>query len=213
MITISNRVEQWVERNPFLREQLGKGLINHSALARYVRPIIEKQVGEAVSIDAITIALNRLSKSLAGKENREDALDFVGDISVQTGLSLVVVVKGEGSDRVNTQPARSKGAFFVVSQGLSFTNFIGKTSSIDLIDFSDAELIKRTDSLTGLTVRLLDGNINVPGVCSLILQVLANKAVNLQEVVSTHNELTVLFEQNEAQKALQTILELKASQE
>lgn len=207
MITISQHVEQWIEQNPVMRDQLAMGLMNHSALARHMYSDIKNTAGTSVSIEAITIALNRLGKALSKQPRKEDLLRFIGDVSVQTGLTIIVI-QTEPND-LKTGAARRKGEFFVVSQGIWHTTIMSKTETIDMLGLAESDVVVRRDNLTGLTVKLTSGNVDVPGVCSLVLQVLANKNINLQEVSSTHDELTVIFDQDEAQKALQTIIDLK----
>ena len=60
MLTIPNAVEEVIKKKPFLEGALVEGLINLSALARQLKPEIEKQVGKAVNDSAVIMALNRL---------------------------------------------------------------------------------------------------------------------------------------------------------
>ena len=182
--------------------------MNHSALARYMRPNVEKTTGEKVSVEAVTMALNRLGKSLAGAQERINLLQYLGDVSVQTGLTTVVI-ETQGTN-VQTLQARRHGEFFVMSQGIWHATIITKTAMLERLDLSPEHIVVRDDNLTGLTVKLEAGNIEVPGVCALILQVLANHAINLREVLSTHDELTMVLREEYAQRALNAILDLKA---
>lgn len=50
MISVSQAVEEMVKRNPFLGDALGKGMINHSSLARIIKPQIEKTLFKDVQI-------------------------------------------------------------------------------------------------------------------------------------------------------------------
>ena len=65
MLTIPNAVEEVIKKKPFLEGALVEGLINLSALARQLKPEIEKQVGKAVNDSAVIMALNRLAPSRA----------------------------------------------------------------------------------------------------------------------------------------------------
>lgn len=60
MLTIPNAVEEVIKKKPFLEGALVEGLINLSALARQLKPEIEKQVGKTVNDSAVIMALNRL---------------------------------------------------------------------------------------------------------------------------------------------------------
>ena len=60
MLTIPNAVEEVIKKKPFLEGALVEGLINLSALARQLKPEIEKKVGKEVNDSAVIMALNRL---------------------------------------------------------------------------------------------------------------------------------------------------------
>ena len=59
MITISQIVYSIIENKPFLEEGLKKGIINLSALARFIKPDIEKKLQKKVKTGAIIVALDR----------------------------------------------------------------------------------------------------------------------------------------------------------
>lgn len=206
MITISRYVEQWVDQNPFIRDHLGKGFINHSALARHIRPQIEQESRELVSVEAITIALNRLGKSLGDKPTSHDPLSYIGDVSVQTGLSNVILRTDVAN--IHTLQVQKSEEFFVISQGVWHTVIIAKTPMLEALQLRQKDIIMRFDNLTGLTVKLRPGSTDVPGVYSLVMQAWANKSISLREVVSTYSEITAIMSQSEAQAALKTIIDL-----
>lgn len=60
MLTIPNAVEEVIKKKPFLEGALVEGLVNLSALARQLKPDIEKKVGRPVNDSAVIMALNRL---------------------------------------------------------------------------------------------------------------------------------------------------------
>ena len=60
MTTIPNIVEDIIKKKPFLEDALVNGLVNLSALARHMKPEIEKLVDKPVNDSAIIMALNRL---------------------------------------------------------------------------------------------------------------------------------------------------------
>ena len=50
MLTIPNAVEEVIKKKPYLEGALVEGLINLSALARQLKPEIEKKVGKEVNV-------------------------------------------------------------------------------------------------------------------------------------------------------------------
>jgi hypothetical protein len=208
MITISTHVQRWVDQHPLCADMIAAGIINHSALARRIRPEIQAVSGQSVSNAAITVALNRQSKILAKTRNAHDYRRYIGDISIQTGLSIVVVA---AEADVPVYKAKHISDYFVISQGLWHSTIIAKTDVVNKLHLKPAHIKQQMDKLTGLTVRLGEGNIAVPGVIAHALQILAAKQINLLEVISAHNELTVILDEDQAQKALKALLDHKAA--
>ena len=81
MLTIPNAVEEVIKKKPFLEGALVEGLVNLSALARQLKPDIEKKVGRPVNDSAVIMALNRLvprlelmsAMGLKDRKNLQDA--------------------------------------------------------------------------------------------------------------------------------------------
>jgi len=208
MRTISDFVENWIEQNPVVREHLAAGIINHSALARDIKADIEQSAGEKVSIEAVTIALNRIGKRLKPNAGTPNPLSFIGDISIQTGLDILIYEVSD-FDSLDIPPrSRSEHTYFVSAKGIWHASIITTSDAA-----RDPRLCQKAHTherdLTATTVRLKPGHIPVPGVCAGILSLLANKGVNLEEVNSTHNELTILTDQSNADLALKTLLDAK----
>ena len=89
MLTIPNAVEEVIKKKPFLEGALVEGLINLSALARQLKPEIEKQVGKAVNDSAVIMALNRLVPrlELMSAMKFKKVVENIGDIIVRSNLA------------------------------------------------------------------------------------------------------------------------------
>ena len=58
---VSDAVLEVVSGMYFLRMPMQEELINYSALARFIKPMVEKRVGGEVGVEAITMALRKAS--------------------------------------------------------------------------------------------------------------------------------------------------------
>lgn len=209
MISISAHVQSWLDEHPTLRNLLSEGLINHSALARSIKNDIEKQLGEKASIESITIALNRLGKTLQSSP-APNATTFIGDVSVQTGLTILIYHIND-FDTLKLPDAQSlKQSYFVTTRGIWHASIITSSHIAESAALAE-HAAEQQDNVTSITIKLKEGHIPVPGVCAGILSLLANKNINLQEVISTHNELTILTDQANTDRALQCLMQVKQS--
>ena len=76
MLTIPNAVEEVIKKKPFLEGALVEGLINLSALARQLKPEIEKQVGKAVNDSAVIMAVGAPSRADVRDEIQEGGREY-----------------------------------------------------------------------------------------------------------------------------------------
>lgn len=72
MVTVPEAVEKIVNRSRYLSEAMSKGLINLSALARYIKPEIEEMLIKNVSDSSVIMALKRLEKTLETPSSFEE---------------------------------------------------------------------------------------------------------------------------------------------
>ena len=56
MITVPEAAKKIIERSRYLSEAISKGIINYSALARYIRPEIEQILIKKVSLASVIMA-------------------------------------------------------------------------------------------------------------------------------------------------------------
>ncbi len=207
MITITDRVTDWVRQHPFHASFMRDGLINNSALARYIKPELEKQAGEILSLEAIILALNRTGKH-QGSLPPPDFERYIGEVSVQSNLSILSIRQVDLDlmaffGAVNTLHQNQE--YTLYTRGVWHTALIGKRDAIEDLSkhFNHSFL---THDLIGITVKLRQGHLPVPGVCAYILQKLAFNNINLQEVTSTHDEMTIIIDKNYTQAALNCLV-------
>lgn len=196
MITISDKVREWVDQNPTCAQYMSAGLMNHSSLARRIKTDIERAVGEKVSVEAITLALNRYAKQLT-VDGVVDYRSYLGEVSVQSGLGVLTISQTDASMDEFLAAARrlhEQREYMVYTRGMWYTALIGRTEVIDeLAATLDGTTVTSRDCV-GITVKLRIGHLPVPGVCAYVLQLLAGRGINLVEVTSSHNELTVFVD-------------------
>lgn len=207
MITIADRVRTWITAHPFHAAFMNDDLINASALARHIKPELQAQIGEPISVDAITLAINRYGKSSTA-HIPTDFDQYVGEVSVQSGLGILTIAQVDlDSDAFFETVARlhRQREYTVYTRGIWHTALIGQYSVI-------SELASRlqgtitADNLVGITVKLKPGHLPIPGVCAYVLQKLAYSNINLQEVTSSHNELTVFINKSDTNRALECLV-------
>lgn len=217
MITISNVIEQIISDSPFLEEYISKGLINISSLARELKPEIEKKLRKTVKDAAIVMALNRMSISTSQLHSKkiENILKQISDVTVRSSLANYSY-KNSGSlrsciSKYMQEIENNNEVFFTLSQGIYESTIIINKSLIEDVNrvFKNETCVNIENDITAISIKLPKMNTEVKGVYYMIFKYFTNNNINIKDVVSTSNELTLLINSANAEKAFSTINKLR----
>lgn len=215
MRTIAEALSGIIRRSPYLEEALGLGLVNHSALARHLRPEVEREVMKKVKDGALVVALNRLARTLGAREGRPRGLfRKAPDLIVRLNLFEATYANSESlaqRQRKLLESLSPRAPFFVTfTRGINETTTVASRELRDriLAAFKGETLLSQIGGLASVTVMLPKGTALIPGVYSYILKALAWEGINVVEVVSTLNEFTIIIEDRKIDSAFAVIKRL-----
>jgi len=215
MITIPESVERIIRKSPYMEEALALGILNLSAVARLIRPEIEKETMKEVKDGAVIVSLNRLSRRILKKTKRtRSAFRSAPDLIVRSNLFEMTFANSEDlpmkQKKILDRTGRMQNAFITFTQGINETTLIAghDLEATVAASLRDEKLLSRIDRLSSVTVLLPHGTALIPGVYSHILKPLAWEGLNVVEVVSTLNELTIVLEDRNIDLAFSIIKRL-----
>ena len=109
------------------------------------------------------------------------------------------------------QLQNSLGVFYTFSQGINETTIIISKAFEDQMEeiFKEEQLIKKTTNLSSVILKLPEINSEIPGLYYFILKNLAWEGVNINEVISTTNEFTIVVSDVDINKAFLVLMKLK----
>jgi len=215
MITIPEVVAKIIKKSLYLEEALALGLINLSALARFIKPDVEREAMKEVKDGAVIVALNRLSRKTVKRARRlKSVFRNAPDLTVRSNLMEVTYANAERlimrQKKLLDQLGGKPGYFLTVTQGINETTIIASRELKEkiLAIFKGERIIARIENLSSITVLLPRGTALVPGVYSYILKSLAWEGINIVEVVSTLDEFTLILEDKNIDQAFSLIKKL-----
>lgn len=217
MSSISKVTEDIINRSPFLREAMTEDLINISALARKIKPEIEKATNKEIKEGAIVMAIKRMSPGIYHKVDVKinNVIGGIGDFLVRSDLIDFTI---ENSETIQKSQANliqflqeDKDCFFTLCKGITETTYVMNAKYIDESRrFFANETIKAQNlNLSSITVKLPTTNIETYGVYYYILKHLAWEGINIVQVVSTANEFTAIVHSNDIDDAFKILMQLK----
>ena len=215
-MTIASAVRKYIEGHPFLEEALTDGIINYAGLARYINPMIERQLDRSVGEGAIIMALKRLSPNYyyqvsVGIKNFLSRLgDFImrSKIHVYTYRNSPTLIFKQG--RLLEKAAIRTDIFCSCSQGINESTIaLSEALVLQLKEiFSDELMVSHRSNLASITALLPRDNTEISGIYYFIFKQLAWSGINVVEVISTTNEITVIVDATEVEQAFRLLRRL-----
>lgn len=213
MITVASAVNNIIRRKPFLEEELAKGFLNLSAFARYYRKEIETLTKKTVKTGAIVMAAKRLAKEESAKWKKIKKSGKPRELLVRSDL-FELTIRQESSllmvGKLSSLRKEEDNYFFTITEGIFETTII---SSLDIKQkiikkLGGLVILSEIDNLSSITLRLPESNLYTPGVYYEILKQLYWESINVVEIVSTTNEITLIVFQKDLEYAFSVLKEM-----
>jgi hypothetical protein len=216
-MNIAQAVDDYISKSPFLEEALSENLINISSLARRMQPDIERLLGKSVQTGAIVMAINRrpIEASFRISKTIREFMGRLGDIIVRSDLRDYTFENSTGLTACNRllmeSIAGEKETFCTISQGVFETTLVVSSLLSDRIMdiYKKEKYLAGKEKLSSVTIRLPESNTEVSGIYYFLLKQLAWIGINICEVISTSNEVTLVVSEKDVHKAFALLMELK----
>ena len=130
MSSISKITEDIINLTPFLREAITENLIKISALARKIKPEIEKTAGKEIKEGAIVMAIKRMTPGVYHKLNVKinNIIGGIGDFLVRSDLVDFTYENSEATQIAQTRLIQflqeDKDCFFTSCKGITETPYL-----------------------------------------------------------------------------------------
>lgn len=216
MKSIPEHIDEMIRMMPYIDEMLAEGLINTTALARRLQPELEKRCGREVQVGGIVMAIKRRPTDvfIRQSERIEAFLSKITDITVRSHLIDYTFQQTATLRRQITELlgvlSKDQQAFYAISQGIRETTLVVSRSHASALEnlMKNEKLVSRVDGLSAITAVLPTENLNTPGVYYYIFRQIAQRGLNIFEVISTANEFTILVAHHEVEQAFALLNQL-----
>lgn len=213
MRTVAEEIDSIVAGSAFLEEGLARGIINFSALARDIKPVIESSLMKPVSESAILMALKRLAKRLEGLTSRgQGLLREIGDLTVRSNLVALTYLRSPtilaSQRRLLSEIDDGSGQFVTFTQGVFETTIVVSDQLRPTVEriFGDEDEVSQLKDLSAVVIKFPAHAVTTAGVHYSILKQLAWNGIHVIEVVSTYTELTLIVERPQIDQAFSVLL-------
>ncbi|MBS3067692.1 hypothetical protein J4450_03250 [Candidatus Micrarchaeota archaeon] len=214
MTNIRNEVWQLIERDPSIKLDLERGLINMRALARFCR-----DSGIEGSEDAILSAIRRYPKGQKSRKQYEKAIKIVegSAITIRSHVASIALSKSKETHELLSAVFKiiryeKSEICRVVEAEESIHLMVDKKNLDKIITIFPSRLVLETRKhLAEINLHLNPKTLETPGVLSIIANELTRNEINLYEVMSCVPELLLFVDEENAVKAHQVLFDLAKS--
>ena len=215
MITVAEEVKRIIRQSPFLEEGLSRGLINYSALAREIQDDLQAALMKPVSTSAILMALKRLANKLEPSFRsriQRKFLEEMGDLTVRSNLIGFTYFRSatiiENHKRLLDELQDQGDRFLTFTHAVTETTILVSARLEKTVEriFETERLFKKMTGLSAVIIKFLPGAVSTPGIHYRIFRQLAWQNINVVEVVSTHQELILILEKAQVDRAFSVLM-------
>jgi len=203
MITVASVLEDIILRTPFMEELVSKRLINLSAIARLYRKEIEEKTLKPVKTGAIIMALKRLGEQKNQKLTGKNLIK-IKEVVVRSNLFEITVKNTDNGQLINKiYSLKTNNNFLTATEGVFETTIVAsrELKKVILTITKQLNAVSMINDLSSITLRLEEDNIKTPGVYYQILKKLYWNNINIIEVISTTNEISIVIGQKDLENA------------
>lgn len=207
MRSITEIVEEIVQKEPLIAYMLSQNLLNRSEYARKISDLVATRAKKPVNDHSIAVALGRLKKKGRGP-------DLLGHIPIQQmslHANLSELVTTRAHVKTSTLNALLKkvesvtSGFLTFSVSAEYASFLFNTEIEHLIYTTFPNNITLNRELCAVTVQFSAKLIKRPNIGYYFLSRLTYKNIPFVKVYTTHNEFTLVVTKRYYNELLQAL--------
>ena len=204
MTNIVHNVWNILDSSPSIRRCMSQGLINNTALARYI--IEEKKVDS--TLDAVSSAIRRyeLTQHVEIFSTANNIVSL-GSISTKSKLANIALMKDTGVEELLPKLFSiiqfHRGDVLRIIQADEAIKILVNEKNLDTVLqlFPKSKIIKINRNLAEINIHLHPEAVNTPGIIAIISNELAINEVNVMETMSCVPEMLLFVKEKDMLKA------------
>jgi len=210
MVTISNVVNNILNRQVLLRECMNRDIVSYNKLALNLKPEVEAELGKKVKLNSVTMALRRLSE-----KNTENYSKPSFNYSIETIKTNICYIVFEDSPTLlhKLQNLYSvidfkKGGILNIIQGnFEVAIIINKKYKNNLLKLTEDEKeLEIIDDVVSISLAYPKDFNHTPGILYDISGFMAWENINIVDIVLTKMELNIIVDKKDLMRCYKTMI-------
>lgn len=194
-----------------LQDALGRKYGNYTAIARLIKPKVERDLGRKVNFDSIVTSVKRVKPRLQlGNQGIESVL--AGSVvNVRTDVAKLIVEKSKRSlESARNMMATYQEEFLQVSESNSAVTMVFDQKLLGEIHkkFNDDDVLDEQSDLAAIIVHSPTEIVRTAGVVLAIYARIAENRVNIEDTVSCFTDTIIVIRMDEVARTFSTLTDL-----
>ena len=205
MSNITHEVWKIIDNNPSIRRDISRGLINTSALARYI--IKEKKL--TASLDGVIVAIRRYEHTRHQEifNKAQEKFSQTINISTKSNIAEISLIKDTEVQKILPKLFNFihyvQGDILRVTQANKSIRILIDEKNLDkaISLFQEDKIISKTENLAEINIHIHPEMQQTPGILAILANELSLNGINIIEFITCPPEMLCIVKKEDLVKA------------
>jgi len=209
--SITEGVRETISSDLSFQDSLQRDYCNISALARIIKPQIDRMLGRDTGIESIITALKRSKHDYNVQQKPIASILAASTITVNTDVAKVSAKKSKKTiEKVAKAMIQSTGNFISISESIMSITLVFDDLLLQDVKgmFAYDDILEIENNLAAIIVHSPEEIIKTPGCAIAFYNQLARRHINIEDTVSCYTDTIVLVKMEQVGKAFYALTDL-----
>lgn len=200
-----------IDNDLSLQDALGRRYGNYTAIARLIKPKVEKDLGHKVNFESLVTSVKRVKPRLQLAQGGIEGVLARSVVNVRTDVAKLNLEKSKRSlEAARNIMATYQEEFLQISESNSAITMIFDQKLLEdiLKKFSDDDILDEQSDLAAIIVHSPTEIVRTPGVVLSVYAKIAENHVNIEDTVSCFTDTIVVIRMDEVARTFSTLTDL-----
>jgi len=200
-----------IDNDLSLQDALSRKYGNYTAIARLIKPKVEKDLGRKVNFDSLVTSVKRIKPRFQLAEGGIESVIGRSVVNVRTDVAKLNLDKSKRAlESVRNILATYQEEFLQVSESYSAITMIFDQKLLEEIHrkFNDDDVLDEQSDLAAIIVHSPKEIVRTPGVVLAIYTKIAENHVNIEDTVSCFTDTIVVIRMDDVARTFSSLTDL-----
>lgn len=210
-VSISKVVKEVIDDDLSLQDALSRRYGNFTAIARLIKPKVERDLGRRVNFESLVTSVKRTKPRLQLAQGGIEGVLARSVVNVRTDVAKLNLEKSKRAlEAARNIMATYQEEFLQISESNTSITMIFDQKLLEEIHkkFNDSDVLDEQSDLAAIIVHSPTEIVRIPGVVLSLYAKIAENHVNIEDTVSCFTDTIVVIRMEEVARTFSTLTNL-----